>query len=85
MKQIANNFKELRTKAGLSQQEVSDGLKISRASVSALECGKRELKFIEAVNFGKLLEAQSNLKEIEKHLGEMDNRELRYYLKLKNK
>ena len=78
----SKNFKELRIKSGLSQQEVANGLNMKRTSVSAIECGIRELKFIEAVNFGKLLEAQCNLKEIEKHLGEMSNEELRYYKQL---
>lgn len=45
MGSFASVFKELRTKSGLTQQDMADKLQISRSSIGMYESGEREPSF----------------------------------------
>lgn len=45
MSDFANRFKELRLKAGLTQDQLSENLGISRSTIGMYETGKREPDF----------------------------------------
>lgn len=45
MGSFASVFKDLRTKSGLTQQEMADKLQISRSSIGMYESGEREPSF----------------------------------------
>ena len=45
MRNFSSVFKDLRTKSGLTQQEMADKLNISRSSIGMYESGEREPSF----------------------------------------
>jgi transcriptional regulator with XRE-family HTH domain len=54
MKQIAECLKQTREYLGLSQQIVAEYIGIPRASISAIESGKRKVDTLELEKFSKL-------------------------------
>ena len=57
---IGENIKNLRKKAGITQQELADRIGIPFQSISQWECGKRNPKYITVIRIAEALECNPN-------------------------
>jgi len=73
MKELAENFKAARIKAGLQQEQLAEKSGVLQCTISRYENGKQDITIATAKKLANALKSKSLIKLIQKHLIESLN------------